>query len=77
MTNEEKKKAYCLYHFSENYDLQLDCNSNKFCNVCCDNEYGAEFIEEREDCYKSVCYFSGSVNEGKWVYYKDKDEKTK
>jgi hypothetical protein len=73
MTNEEKKKAYCLYNFSENYELQLDCNSNNFCNVCCDNEFGGEFLEDREDCYKKVCYFTGINDDGKWIYQKNGD----
>jgi hypothetical protein len=52
----EKRKHYCIANFSENYAMYQTClDSEDFCHVCCDNEFGEFFMNDRESCYKASC----------------------
>jgi len=52
----EKRKHYCIASFSENYAMYQTClDSDDFCHVCCDNEFGEFFMNDRESCYTASC----------------------
>jgi len=52
----EKRKHYCIAQFSENYAMYQTClDSEDFCHVCCDNEFGEFFMNDRETCYLASC----------------------
>jgi len=47
-----KIDAYCEFNFNDNFYKLSDCKDpNSFCYVCCENEFGAMFVGERDDCY--------------------------
>jgi len=46
------KERYCNDNFIDNYVLNFDCkNDENFCYLCCENEFGTNFINERNGCY--------------------------
>ena len=52
----EKRKHYCIANFSENYAMYQTClDTDDFCHVCCDNEFGEFFMNDRESCYSQTC----------------------
>jgi len=52
----EKRKHYCIANFSENYAMYQTClDTDDFCHVCCDNEFGEFFMNDRESCYTASC----------------------
>jgi hypothetical protein len=52
----EKRKNYCTASFAENYLQYQNClDTEDFCHVCCDNEFGEFYLNERESCYAASC----------------------
>ena len=52
----EKRKHYCIANFSENYAMYQTClDGEDFCHLCCDNEFGEFFMNDRESCYTQSC----------------------
>ena len=52
----EKRKHYCIAQFSENYAMYQTClDTEDFCHICCDNEFGEFFMNDRETCYLASC----------------------
>ena len=52
----EKRRHYCIANFSENYPMYQAClDGDDFCHMCCDNEFGEFFLNERESCYTQSC----------------------
>jgi hypothetical protein len=52
----EKRKHYCIANFSENYAMYQTClDTEDFCHICCDNEWGEFFLNDRESCYLASC----------------------
>merc|ERR1712032_557555 len=52
----EKRKHYCIANFSENYAMYQTClDTEDFCHICCDNEFGEFFMNDRESCYLASC----------------------
>jgi len=50
--NTRKINAYCENNFFDNYAKLSDCkDTNSFCYVCCENEFGDVYLAEREECY--------------------------
>ena len=52
----EKRKHYCTANFSENFAMYQNClDGEDFCHICCDNEFGEFFMNDRESCYLATC----------------------
>lgn len=52
----EKRRHYCIANFSENYAGYQNClDTDDFCHVCCDNEWGEFFQNDRDSCYLASC----------------------
>jgi hypothetical protein len=52
------KKLYCSIAFADdfvNYSTCDEGSSEEFCTMCCDNEYGEFYENDRNECYKKVC----------------------
>jgi hypothetical protein len=53
-----ERKNYCSAAFSEDYASNVTCNEgelNEFCTMCCDNEFGEFYENDRNDCYNKIC----------------------
>lgn len=59
--SKEQQEIYCLAKHSNNSDLLIQCKSD-FCNVCCETEFGINYLDEREICYKQVCSEVNDLN---------------
>jgi hypothetical protein len=58
MKSSDDRDKYCIANFSEKADFEMlnQCrNSDQFCNLCCENEYGDMNSTERLTCKSSVC----------------------
>ena len=72
----EKRKHYCTANFSENYAMYQTClDSEDFCHICCDNEFGEFFMNDRESCYLASCNADPENkiddpkdNSGRWIW---------
>lgn len=52
----EVRKNYCVLNFSDDYISYQNClDGEDFCHLCCDNEFGEFFVDEREECYSKSC----------------------
>jgi hypothetical protein len=50
------RENYCIANYSEDFSFLDYCrNSDDFCEICCGNEFGDMFQQERELCMKKVC----------------------
>jgi hypothetical protein len=50
------RNNYCIANFSEDFSFLEYCkNSDDFCEICCNNEFGDMFGDEKEMCIKDVC----------------------
>lgn len=50
------RNNYCVAQFSEDFSFMEYCkNSDDFCEICCNNEFGDMFGGEKEACIKEVC----------------------
>lgn len=46
------KESYCDTHFIQDYMKNFDCKTGEnFCYLCCENEFGNNFIDMRDACY--------------------------
>ena len=52
-TENDKKIEYCNENFEGREELKEDCmrNSVDFCYVCCENEFGGMYEDNRESCF--------------------------
>lgn len=50
------REKYCDENYSEDWATNSDCKGEDFCNICCENEFGAMFVTNRDNCYK-MCDF--------------------
>jgi hypothetical protein len=74
----EKRKHYCIANFSDNYAMYQNClETDDFCHVCCDTEFGEFFNDDRESCYSKSCNSDAPNKEekvveksasGKWIW---------
>jgi len=46
------KEQYCNENFVEDWTRNADCKGEDFCYMCCENEFGALFVTQRDNCYK-------------------------
>ena len=61
---------YCNTNFIDNFTRNSDCkDSENFCYVCCENEYGNMYIKKRDKCY-GVCdqLSKKDLSNGEWVW---------
>jgi len=46
------RNGYCDNNFMTNYIKNYDCKQKEsFCYMCCENEFGNNFLDRREECY--------------------------
>jgi hypothetical protein len=53
-----ERKAYCNLGFADDFANYSTCNEgsiDEFCTMCCDNEFGEFYENDRNECYKKVC----------------------
>ena len=50
------RKNYCIANYSDDFSFMQYCKeSDDFCEICCNNEFGDMFEDEKEKCIKEVC----------------------
>jgi len=50
--NGGKRDTYCNTNFIDDYIKNYDCKDKEtFCYMCCENEFGNNFIDKRDTCY--------------------------
>jgi len=50
--NPAKRANYCDTNFIDDYLKNYDCKDGQnFCYMCCENEFGNNFIDKRNECY--------------------------
>lgn len=55
-TDEKIRLTYCTANFMTDINLFANCkDSNDFCLVCCDHEFGEMYPEKRQSCYADNC----------------------
>lgn len=59
--NDNNKTAYCDANFADDYVRYQECESESFCYVCCENEFGDFHVLERDKCY-AQCDAARPVN---------------
>jgi hypothetical protein len=72
----EERKHYCTANFSENYAMYQNClDTDDFCHLCCDNEFGEFYMNDRESCYSQSCNSDAKIEEelpkeagGRWTW---------
>ena len=50
-TNHSKRDDYCNNNFTDDWARNTDCKTDEFCYICCENEFGAMYVVERDNCY--------------------------
>jgi len=50
--NADFRESYCNENFVDDWTRNSDCKGEDFCYVCCETEFGAMFVTERDNCYK-------------------------
>lgn len=50
------RETYCNNNFVDDWTRNADCKGEDFCYICCENEFGAMFVTQRDNCYK-MCDF--------------------
>jgi len=77
---ETEKLAYCQANFLDEYSEMENCKeTDDFCTLCCDTEFGDLHMNERQQCYKTVCPLvapknsssapAGPTNiQGRWIW---------
>lgn len=79
LKSDNDRATYCQITFSDDYSKLTDCKENDdFCSMCCENEWGDMHINERQQCFKSLCKNArGSGNgpnvgvggiKGRWIW---------
>jgi hypothetical protein len=78
--SENDRLTYCQANFLEDYSEMENCkDGEEFCTLCCDVEFGELHMNERQQCYKTVCPLMSSksttVNplepaavQGRWIW---------
>jgi len=70
------RRNYCIANYSDDFSFLQYCKeSDDFCEICCNNEFGDMFEEDKEKCIKEVCPLkkTGDDDEKKDGDKKDKD----
>ncbi len=52
MKDADFRENYCNKAFIEDWERNSECKSNnEFCYTCCENEFGINFVSQRDSCY--------------------------
>jgi hypothetical protein len=54
--NVDFRESYCNENFIDDWSRNSDCKGDEFCYVCCETEFGAMYVTQRDNCYK-MCDF--------------------
>lgn len=54
--NSDFRETYCNENFVDDWTRNSDCKGEEFCYVCCETEFGAMFVTQRDNCYKMCDY---------------------
>lgn len=61
--NKDKRDNYCNTNFVDDFVNNGDCKlDEEFCYLCCETEFGNNYIDKRENCYK-MCDLKEEVTE--------------
>jgi len=78
--SKSKRKDYCDENFIVDYMQNQDCNSDEFCYMCCEHEFGSSHMDKREACY-NMCDLKDEKKEekkveknGPWIWTPKKKE---
>jgi hypothetical protein len=56
MEGPNERILYCQGNFVDDFNNLTNCKEgDDFCMLCCDNEFGDYYINERQKCYKTTC----------------------
>jgi hypothetical protein len=50
------REKYCNENFVDDWTRNSDCKAEDFCYICCENEFGAMYVTQRDNCYKMCDY---------------------
>lgn len=50
------RENYCNKSFVDDWTRNSDCKSDDYCYICCENEFGAMYVTQRDNCYKMCDY---------------------
>jgi hypothetical protein len=63
------RNNYCQASYADDYAGFSNCKeADDFCTLCCDNEFGELNVQDRLNCYKTVCPAGATDESGKWVW---------
>lgn len=48
-------EQYCVMSFKEYDEIESCKDSANFCHDCCDHEFGALKVAQRDNCYNNMC----------------------
>jgi sRNA-binding carbon storage regulator CsrA len=74
--NPNERNTYCSANFYDDYSKMKECKeTDEFCTLCCDTEFGELHINERKNCYKSICpadikkgAAGNAAADGRWIW---------
>ena len=65
----EKAIEYCNQNFVTNYTANRDCQDiDRFCPICCENEFGNLYLKKRDECYKICDDIIKNQLKGDWIW---------
>lgn len=56
----KKRVSFCKITYHEDPNEYLSCVGENFCIACCNVQFGAALVDEREKCYQKVCNYLSS-----------------
>ena len=69
MDSEANMKTYCDDHINTTIEGNTGCKDReRFCFICCDNEFGSIQITQREKCYNLCENLLRTLNAGDWTW---------
>lgn len=69
--DDQSRDNYCTANVSEEFMQFQECrDTDDFCTVCCDIEFGEMHMEMRNKCYKEVCPVTKAAtsSHGRWEW---------
>ena len=71
MKDEASKNNYCASNYDDVVQFTQCKDSDDFCTVCCEKEFGDMHLDHRKECIKEVCKANGNTPNGKEHGYED------
>ena len=56
----KKRVNFCKITYHDDPNEYLGCVGDNFCIACCNVQFGAALVDEREKCYQKVCNYLSS-----------------